>query len=673
MVMTPRNHATLLLGTAVIFWGWQTGWLYLAALPGGSLIVLSMNRRKTTISPETYQKIAHISIVISIAVIVWSLFLQKDEIYVMALLRLSPLIWMPLVLIIALDSATRLAPDIFFSKNKTPVKKTKSHGLPKENWFYWFFFAAILAAGAAQNPHAWFFPGAALLTALVIEPWRVRQVGRLRWFLLLALAVAMGYQLQNGLFSLQRSLMYHLPQYLDQWFFKSKEDTNRMQTDIGRVGPLSLSGRILFRIFHENPLSRPLLLSESSYDFYQDGGWNQTRSTFFSIPPASPAHAWVLDEQNPIGEQTQRVIMHLTMASEQGLLLLPAHALRIENLDVTLLEKNRFGSVRYRHGAPGQPWSIIYAPHGNASVQNHEFTETDLLIPRAEKNGIDQVFKEAQWDGLSKEQVIEGLHRYFLEHFQYSLNLADHSRFSTPLTAFLLGSKRGHCEYFATASTLLLRRAGIPARYVFGYAVSEPDSQKGWYLARQRNAHAWTSVFINGKWRNEDFTPPDWLQKVNNDLTAWQSMLDLFDAARYTVSQWIQSWTQEMRLAIPGIGLLGLGVFYFYRKSNQKGLRKGNPRFRENTENTTSPGTAGTRSPFGAIITHLERTGTARHPAEPLSAWILERQRPELLDLLRHHYQWRFDPMGMSEHKAHRFKQEVAAWLQQEKNLHRSD
>ncbi|MEZ4742032.1 MAG: transglutaminase-like domain-containing protein [Bdellovibrionota bacterium] len=35
--------------------------------------------------------------------------------------------------------------------------------------------------------------------------------------------------------------------------------------------------------------------------------------------------------------------------------------------------------------------------------------------------------------------------------------------------AFLSNDKRGHCEYFATASVLMLRSLGIASRIVLGY------------------------------------------------------------------------------------------------------------------------------------------------------------------------------------------------------------
>ena len=63
----------------------------------------------------------------------------------------------------------------------------------------------------------------------------------------------------------------------------------------------------------------------------------------------------------------------------------------------------------------------------------------------------------------------------------------------TPLSRFLLKTRAGHCEYFATATVLLLRELGIPARYAVGYAVHETSRQR---LRRAlRDAHAWCLVW----------------------------------------------------------------------------------------------------------------------------------------------------------------------------------
>lgn len=75
---------------------------------------------------------------------------------------------------------------------------------------------------------------------------------------------------------------------------------------------------------------------------------------------------------------------------------------------------------------------------------------------------------------------------------------------------FLFESKRGYCEYFATAMTVLLRADGIPARIVNGYlpGARQPD---GRYLSRESQAHAWVEVYLGQYgWITFDPTPrPD--------------------------------------------------------------------------------------------------------------------------------------------------------------------
>ncbi len=65
---------------------------------------------------------------------------------------------------------------------------------------------------------------------------------------------------------------------------------------------------------------------------------------------------------------------------------------------------------------------------------------------------------------------------------------------------FLLTSKRGVCYEYATAMVLLCRAAGLPARYVQGYSMSEMSDayEETNYVIRVRDAHAYPEVYIAG-------------------------------------------------------------------------------------------------------------------------------------------------------------------------------
>lgn len=64
---------------------------------------------------------------------------------------------------------------------------------------------------------------------------------------------------------------------------------------------------------------------------------------------------------------------------------------------------------------------------------------------------------------------------------------------------FLFNTRRGFCEHFASAFTVLARAAGIPARIVGGYQGGEFNPVGGYLIVRQSEAHAWSEVWLDGR------------------------------------------------------------------------------------------------------------------------------------------------------------------------------
>jgi hypothetical protein len=61
---------------------------------------------------------------------------------------------------------------------------------------------------------------------------------------------------------------------------------------------------------------------------------------------------------------------------------------------------------------------------------------------------------------------------------------------------FLQKSETGYCVHYASATAVLLRAAGIPARYVSGYLVKTQANQP--VNVRHKDAHAWVEYYIPG-------------------------------------------------------------------------------------------------------------------------------------------------------------------------------
>jgi hypothetical protein len=77
-----------------------------------------------------------------------------------------------------------------------------------------------------------------------------------------------------------------------------------------------------------------------------------------------------------------------------------------------------------------------------------------------------------------------------------------------PVENFLFHEQAGHCELFATAFTLLLRAAGIPARLATGYCGGEYNVLHDTLVFFRDDAHAWVEVYAGDQgWIIVDPTP----------------------------------------------------------------------------------------------------------------------------------------------------------------------
>ena len=83
---------------------------------------------------------------------------------------------------------------------------------------------------------------------------------------------------------------------------------------------------------------------------------------------------------------------------------------------------------------------------------------------------------------------------------------------------FMTKAESGYCVHFATAATVLLRAAGVPARYVTGYMVEVNEKNTP---VQQRHAHAWVEYLDSERgWTVLDPTPVDDILGDNTEPTA---------------------------------------------------------------------------------------------------------------------------------------------------------
>ncbi len=122
---------------------------------------------------------------------------------------------------------------------------------------------------------------------------------------------------------------------------------------------------------------------------------------------------------------------------------------------------------------------------------------SDLSIPRVLRPRLATLVADWTRGAVTTTDKLDAIETRFKSDFRYARAF---SRVGGPDPAidFLFGNRVGHCEYFATGMALVARAAGIPARFVAGYRVGE-QSPFGYYVVRERNAHAWVEAWVPGR------------------------------------------------------------------------------------------------------------------------------------------------------------------------------
>ena len=166
--------------------------------------------------------------------------------------------------------------------------------------------------------------------------------------------------------------------------------------------------------------------------------------------------------------------------------------------------------------------------------------------------------------GLSSRQIVGRAMQMFHDgDFYYTVTPPVYLQ--DTVDEFLFDSRRGFCEHYAAAFVILMRAAGIPARVVTGYQGGTINNIDDYLVVRQRDAHAWAEVWLEGQgWTRVDPTSavsparitegiadalPDSIIDVPLGLTQnaaarslWRQIRNTYEAINNGWNQWVLSY-----------------------------------------------------------------------------------------------------------------------------------
>ena len=641
------------LGAALLFWGWQTGSLVVGVAMGLALEARVMIASRWDLGRTDFNRASDLSAVLLVLMAVYQGLANESARAVTGIIQWLPLIVFPLIAGQLYSAVGRVEVAVFFwSQRKTPGRTASVDLAPA-------YFALCLLAASTANARTTFYAGLAALSAVALWGARGRR-GALGWSAALAVAIALGWIGHVGLAAGQRELERRAQALFFSWIRRGDIDPYRSTTSLGDIGELKLSDRVLLRVDPGPGARMPMLLRQASYNLYHAPAWLAVDAPFVRVQPEADGATWPLRrDQDPAG----RVTVSAYLTRGRGMLALPNGTARLDELMVVGLSQNRLRAVRVEEGL-GLVTYTAHFPEGGAAESPP--TSADLRVPPGDAEVAARVADELALRGRAPTAVVDAVRAYFLGRFRYSRYLAGARPGKGALEDFLLERRSGHCEYFATATVLLLRAAGVPARYAVGYGAHEWSRVERRWVVRARDTHAWATAWVDGAWIDVDTTPPVWVTEEAGPDSAWQPLADLWEWGTFLFSRWRWSERQDRLTGSLGwllIPLTGLLVWRLWARRRVGGPAVVTPAAR--------PRGRGDDSEFYGVERRLSELGFARAAAEPLTRWldsVVEAAPPgvataPLPTLLALHYRHRFDPDGLSRTERGRLRAEAERWL----------
>ncbi len=325
---------------------------------------------------------------------------------------------------------------------------------------------------------------------------------------------------------------------LDEIFGLAASSLGMQQTGFSGQGSLdsvrrsrSFGWGVALRVEAESP---PGYLRAAAFDTFQGRDWQSSEQgrPLSPMPPAQrPAgtapqgNAFALKAGADAGGEAWTV---WPSESLKGAAFLPAGAAWLA-APARQVSENAHGIVTgLPSGTPYQVGPGRGSPHEKPAP---ELLEKCLAPPPGLNPAISALAAEIFAGAGTAREKTAAVENYFIGRHKYSLDI-EIPRGRNPLEYFLLERPPAHCEYFASGAAVLLRLAGVPARYVTGFVADNQNPLTGCWTALNTDAHAWAEAWDNeaGRWVTVEATPPDGMPGAERQ--GW--MRALMDWAAFT-------------------------------------------------------------------------------------------------------------------------------------------
>ncbi len=235
----------------------------------------------------------------------------------------------------------------------------------------------------------------------------------------------------------------------------------------------------------------------ATYDEYSGRGWYADSTYIESYEPGEPSNVASLETHRPLRQEVQ-------MVQDIGDLVYVAGTLATTDQDykvawrtsndpfaATIKEETyRADSfISTANAAALREANVVYPPW---------VVERYLQLPEDIPERVISLARDLTATEPTPYDRAVALESHLRNTYPYTLNVELPPPNQDVVDYFLFDLKKGYCDYYASAMTVLARASGLPARYVIGYAPGTYVPEEAYYVVTEADAHAWVEIYFPG-------------------------------------------------------------------------------------------------------------------------------------------------------------------------------
>lgn len=327
---------------------------------------------------------------------------------------------------------------------------------------------------------------------------------------------------------------------------------------IGDISQLALSDELAFRVSFqdENPTHAQLYWRAMILDDFDGMTWRKKSHQHDPSQSNESDAATLNSAENSSNVQLQGSALQYQVIAE------PSFQSWLFALDFATSEQGNIGrrddfALFYR-GIVSQTLSYQVASYPHAKLSptlSAEARENNLKLTTGNNPKLLAKAHALRESYQDDQQLIRQVLADFNQQ-NYFYTLQPPALENNSLDQFYFGTKAGFCEHYASTFTYLMRAAGIPARMVVGYLGGELNPSGNYISVYQRNAHAWSEVWLADKgWTRIDPTAsvdPERVERgfSNNLMQEYADLSSGLFSIQPLRAMW---WYQQLKMQIDAI------------------------------------------------------------------------------------------------------------------------